>query len=150
MTQLEATFFCSGCGEEVEPIEHNGTFLLPNGLHECIDLEDSTVAKITSTGLELVAEDVLELEVEAHSIYPPGYEEHTLQWAENSDGEIVAIHVIPHEETSSAAKEGRARIKMYAGECREVSGSEGVISSLREQMDKFVADGATMGENDDD
>lgn len=150
MTRIEVTFSCLGCGEEVEPIEHNGTFLLPDGLHECIDLEDSTVAKVTSDGLELVAEDVLELEVDAHSIYPPGYEEHTLQWAENSDGEIVAIHVIPDRDTSSAAKMGRSRIKMYAGECREVSGSEGVISSLREQMDEFAADGASMGDNDDD
>lgn len=148
MTRYELTFTCLGCDEEVEPIEHNGSFLIPAGLHECIDREDSTVARITPTGVELIADEMLDVNVEAHSIYPPDYEEHTLQWAENEDSEIVAIQIIPDRETSDAAKMGRAQIKTVAGECREVSSSEEVISQLRELMDEFLVDEADTEKND--
>jgi len=150
MTQYELTFTCLGCGEEVEPIENDGSFLLPSGLHDCIDRDDAAVARITATGVELLADEMLDVDVEAHSIYPPDYEEHTLQWAENENGEIVAIHVIPDRETSDAAKMGRAQIKTVAGECREVSGSEEVISQLRELMDAFLINEASTEDNDGD
>jgi hypothetical protein len=141
MTQYELTFTCLDCGEEVEPIKNSGSFLVPAGLHECIDREDSTVARITASGLELIADEMLDVEVEAHSIYPPGYEEHTLQWAENDDGEIVAIQIITAEETSDAAAMGRAQTKMVAGECREVTGSANIIEELREKLDTFITNG---------
>jgi len=149
MTQYELTFTCLGCGEKVEPIE-DGSFLLPSGLHDCIDRDDSTVARITATGVELLADEMLDVDIEAHTIYPPDYEEHTLQWAENDDSEIVAIQIIPNRETSDAAKMGRAQIKTVAGQCREVSGSKEVINQLRELMDAFLVDEASTEDNDGD
>jgi hypothetical protein len=140
MTEYELTFTCLRCGEEVNPIEHNGLFLIPSGLHSCIDREDSTVAQVTATGVELLADEMLDINVKAHSIYPPEYEEHTLQWARNKDGEISAIQIITDMETSTNAKMGRAQIKMIAGECREVSGSKQVISELRDRLDQFVVE----------
>lgn len=140
MTRYELTFICRNCDEEVEPIKHNESFLLPPGLHECIDLEESTVAEITATGIEVLAEDELKIDVGAHTIYPPDYEEHTLQWAETEDGKIAGIHIITERDISAAATAGRAQIKMVTGECREVSGSKQVIEELREKLDEFVVE----------
>lgn len=140
MTRFELTFTCRECDQEVEPIEHSGSFLLPSGLHSCIDLEEPTVAERTATGVELLAEDELDIDVDAHSIYPPDYEEHTLQWAETEDGEIAGIHIITERDISAAATAGRAQLKMVTGECREVSGSRQVIEELREKLDEFVVE----------